>query len=86
MLDKTKLWSEVAATVASAGAAIATLIEPQWLERLFHMAPDDGDGSLETLVTVAICVAAGAVFGWRAAVRVRRDRVTARNLQTARKA
>jgi len=78
MNDKTKLLAEVVATFASAMAAIATLIEPQWFERLFDVAPDDGDGALETWLTVALCVAACAVFAWRAALRVRRARVGAR--------
>ena len=72
MLDKTKPWSEMAASLASAGAAVATLIEPRWFELLFDVAPDEGDGSLETWVTVLICVAASAAFGWRAAVGLRR--------------
>jgi hypothetical protein len=76
MIDKTKLWSEVVATFAGAAVAIATLIEPQWFERLFEVAPDEGDGSLETLVTVAICAIACAVFAWRAVRRVRRDRIS----------
>lgn len=86
MLDTTKLFAEMVVALASSGAAIATLVEPEWIERLFDVAPDGGDGSLETWVVVTACVIAGAVFGWRAAVRLRRDRVTARRLQTARNA
>ena len=47
----------VAALVAvffSGVACIATLIEPQWLELLFAASPGGGDGSLRTLVAVAV--------------------------------
>ena len=49
---------------------VATLIEPQWIERLAGGAPDQGDGSLERwLVSGAFLVAAIA-----AAVVARRER------------
>jgi hypothetical protein len=43
-------------------ACIATLIEPQWFERLFSKAPDGSDSSLETVISVAVSSAAYAFF------------------------
>lgn len=38
---------EIACAIVSALLAALTLVEPQWIERLFEASPDEGDGSLE---------------------------------------
>lgn len=38
---------EIAVAIGSALLAVLTLVEPQWIERLFDASPDDGDGSVE---------------------------------------
>ena len=64
--------------LCSAVACVATLIEPQWFELLFDEAPDGGDGSLETIIAVAVSLVACVLFAllarreWR---RGRRDAV-----------
>lgn len=66
MNDRQRLSAHLAAAAISAAACVATLIEPQWFERLFDSAPDGGDGSLETWVAVVVSAAACAVFAWLA--------------------
>lgn len=66
MNDRQRLFAHLAAAGLSAGACIATLIEPQWFELLFDSAPDGGDGSLETWVALGVSAAAFAVFAWLA--------------------
>lgn len=59
----TRLWLEALLTLFSAGALAATLIWPQWIEVLFAIEPDHGDGSSEwgfALVLVAITFVAFA--------------------------
>jgi len=61
------------AAVVSGMVCIATLAEPQWLELLLD---DGGDGSLETICTVGISLAACLLFGllaWRAWRRGQRE-------------
>jgi hypothetical protein len=62
---------ESAAAVACTSLALLTLVEGAWIERVFHVDPDGGNGTLEWLV-VAASLAAAAVCGaaaraaWRA--------------------
>ena len=52
-------WTEVAASLIGIVGFVATLVEPEWIERLFDEAPDGGDGSAERwLVGAAFLVAA----------------------------
>jgi len=58
------------AALLSGVACIATLIEPRWLELLLGKSPDGRDGSLETIIAVAVAASLGAcvLFGllaWR---------------------
>ena len=64
MSRRTRIVAAFAAALLSAGVCIATIVEPQWLEVLFGTAPDDGDGSLETMVAVAVSALACAIFAW----------------------
>ena len=51
--------TEIAASILGVAGFIGTLIEPQWIERLFDQSPDAGDGSAERwLVSAAFLVAA----------------------------
>lgn len=62
--------AEWAAAALGFAGFVGTLIEPQWIERLFDESPDGGDGSLERwLVAGAFLVAAIA-----AAALARRER------------
>ena len=52
----------IIAAFLSALTAISTIILPQWFELLFDEAPDDGDGSLEALITIVVSALACLVF------------------------
>lgn len=68
-----RFWVELVAGAASAALALLTLITREWVELIFGVDPDGGDGSLEWLLVVALGVAA-LVLGllarseWRRAV------------------
>lgn len=75
MSSRKRFLAALLAALASGGACIATLIEPQWFELLFDESPDGGDGSLETIVALAVSLGACLVFSalarreWRGARR-----------------
>jgi len=78
MKDRKRLVAAIAAAVASAVVCIAALVEPQWFELLFGQSPDDGDGTLETLVAVTVSAAACVVFSFLARREWRRTRAAAK--------
>ncbi|NGP28902.1 ABC transporter permease [Rhodococcus aetherivorans] len=51
----------VLAAISAVGFAMNLVFGPQWIEAVFGIDPDGGDGSLEALVVLAPAVAA-AVF------------------------
>ena len=61
---------KVALAVTSAFLALLTLVVPDWIEEVFHVDPDGGNGSLEWLI-VAVFVIAAVVFGRRARAELR---------------
>ena len=76
MTHRSRFLVALVAAMLSAAVCILTLVEPQWFELLFESSPDGGDGSLETLVAVAVSALAGvvsSVIGWREWKRDRRD-------------
>ena len=64
---------EIALGVLSAFMLVATMIWPDWIERISGMTPDGGDGSAEWGATVAFAGATLVFLGdagrmwWRAA-------------------
>ena len=66
MSPLTKLfWWEVVAAIASGAVSVVTLVWPDWIELVFGVDPDGGDGSLEWLVaglavgvTLTLCLLA----------------------------
>jgi hypothetical protein len=69
-------WFSGALAVISAALLMLTLIWPQWIEGIFGVEPDSGDGSFELMVVLglaALAVASSAevIVGWRRA-RLRR--------------
>jgi hypothetical protein len=48
---------EIALGALSAVMLVATMISPDWIERISGMAPDGGDGSAEWGATAAFAVA-----------------------------
>jgi hypothetical protein len=59
-------WWQVAAAVANALLAAVTLLWPDWLELVFNVDPDHGNGSFEWLV-VGVTAALSIVMCVRAA-------------------
>lgn len=51
-------WVEVALAALSGLLALLTLVTREWIELLFGVDPDGGDGSLEWLLVVALAVVA----------------------------
>lgn len=62
MRSRVPMIAYIAAACLSAVTSVATIIQPQWFELLFDEAPDDGDGSLETIVAVVVAALACVAF------------------------
>jgi hypothetical protein len=76
MSSRKRFVAALVAACLSGVVCVATLIEPQWFELLFDESPDGGDGSLETIVAVAVSLVACLVF----ALLARRERRRGRRL------
>jgi hypothetical protein len=73
-----RFWLEVALAILTAAAAIATIVWPEWIELVFGIEPDEGNGTLELGVTLTIAIvsailAMAARTDWRRAGRLARD-------------
>ena len=73
-----RFWVEAVAAVVTGVMLVVTAIWPDWIERLWEVEPDGGDGSLEwmlvgvlALVTIALVVAARVE--WNRAARLTTD-------------
>ena len=52
-----RFWIEVALAVIAAALAVLTLITREWIELLFGVDPDQGNGALEWAIVIALFVA-----------------------------
>jgi hypothetical protein len=66
-----RFWIEAALGLLTAGLFVLTLITREWIELLFGIDPDGGDGSLEWAI-VAVLLVATVAFVWLARVEWRR--------------
>lgn len=66
-----RFWVEAALASLTAILLLLTLISREWIELLFGVDPDGGDGSLEWAIVGILLVATG-FFGWLARVEWRR--------------
>jgi hypothetical protein len=66
-----RFWIEAALALLTAGLFILTLISHEWIEVIFGVDPDGGNGSLEWAI-VGILLVATIVLGWLARVEWRR--------------
>jgi hypothetical protein len=71
-----RFWVESALAVLAGALAVVTIVWPDWIELLFGVEPDEGNGSLEVMITVAAaCLAIAfsllAGFEWRSRARSR---------------
>jgi hypothetical protein len=65
-----KLWIETCVAAASGLLFLATLIESEWIELVFHVDPDGGSGALEwaisgSMLAVALVSGVLARLEWR---------------------
>lgn len=73
---RARYWIEFALAALSGIAFIATLISREWIEVIFGVDPDGGDGSLEWVIALVL-LAASVIFAmlaraeWRRAVPAR---------------
>jgi hypothetical protein len=49
-----RFWVETALAILSATMAVITLIAPQWIELVFGVDPDHGNGALEWALVVGL--------------------------------
>ena len=58
---------EVIGAAVTGLAAAITAIVPDWIEEVFHVDPDSGNGSLEWLIVAALALATVALsaLAWR---------------------
>jgi hypothetical protein len=62
---RSRFFVEIALATLTAGLFVLTLINREWIELLFGVEPDGGDGSLEIAI-VGVLLVATIVFGWLA--------------------
>ena len=55
---RARFWMECALAVLSAGLAVSTMVWNNWIELLFEVEPDGGDGSFEWGIVVVFAVVA----------------------------
>jgi hypothetical protein len=59
---KLRFYLEALLAVLSTGLFILTLISRDWIEVIFHVEPDEGNGSLEWLIVVVLFVVSAALI------------------------
>jgi hypothetical protein len=70
---RVRFWVESAMASLTAGLAIVTVFWHEWIEILFNVDPDGGDGSLEWLIVLGLAVTT-IILAWRARMDWRRAR------------
>ena len=71
-----RFWIESALAVLAVLLAVVTIVWPDWIELVFGIEPDEGNGSLEVMITVgavglAIAFSLLAGFEWRSRAKLR---------------
>ena len=59
---KFRFYLEAIMAVLSTGLFVLTLISRDWIEVLFHVEPDEGNGSLEWLIVAVLFVVSAALI------------------------
>jgi O-antigen/teichoic acid export membrane protein len=55
-----RFWFELGAAISAAAMLLLTLVSHEWVEVLFGVAPDGGNGAAEVLIPVVLFAAAAA--------------------------
>lgn len=53
-----RFWAEIVLAAAALVATVATILTPQWIERVFGIDPDRGSGALEWIIVAALVAVA----------------------------
>jgi len=69
---RARFWLEAILAALTTGLFVLTLVSRDWIERIFHVEPDEGSGMLEWLIVavllvVSIALIAAARTEWRRA-------------------
>jgi len=72
MQARARFWLEAVLAALTTALFILTLISRDWIERIIHVEPDAGNGSLEWLIVAVLLVASIALIAaahteWRRA-------------------
>jgi hypothetical protein len=59
-----RFWTEAAVGILSTALLVATLIWPDWLELVFHVDPDGGNGIAELAFVLLFALVALAAFAF----------------------
>jgi hypothetical protein len=59
---RARFWVEIVLGAVGTVLAIASYIEPQWIEVLFEASPDEGSGEAEWLISALFLLAALVSF------------------------
>ena len=80
MLVRWRFWTEVGLGALSVTVLLLTVVWPDWIEAVFGLDPDGGNGGLEAAIVVvlAICAVAAPTMARRELTRARRADARAR--------
>jgi hypothetical protein len=72
MQVRARFWVETVLAALAAGLFVLTLVSRDWIERIFCVEPDEGNGSLEWLITggligLGVVLGAAALVEWQSA-------------------
>ena len=75
-MARLRAWIVTVLASVSLGLTVATVFVPDWIERLFDSAPDNGSGEVEAgialaFLAVTVVLTVGALLAWRQVRRVR---------------
>jgi hypothetical protein len=62
MQVRARFWLEAGLATLTTGLFILTLLSRDWIERIFHVEPDEGSGALEWLIVAVLFVASLALI------------------------
>lgn len=62
MEARMRFWVEAVLAALATGLFVLTLFSRDWIERIFHVEPDEGSGALEWLIVAALAIVAIALI------------------------